>query len=198
MTNAIRQIRVHAPTTARTCFPVSDAAGIGGTTRRRTLVRTAAVVKASVYVGRVPRAKDSTVGLLVVLASIAMFLAVLSAYARRTLADTDQFANRGTAALRDPAVRALTAERVTDQLVLERRSGLTTVRPLVMRAVSAALGSRAFVNAFRAGLRDVHRALFASDRNTLTLTISHVGPIIAGRLALLHPSAAPAVERANQ
>jgi hypothetical protein len=55
-----------------------------------------------------------------VLVAIVMVFALAAGYARRAVVDSDQFANRATAALRDASVRAVIAERVTDEVVLRR------------------------------------------------------------------------------
>ena len=65
---------------------------------------------------------------LVVLAVVATVLALLVGYVRRAAVDSDQFANRATVALRDPSVRSLVAEQVTDQLVLKQASDLIAAR----------------------------------------------------------------------
>jgi hypothetical protein len=90
--------------------------------------------------------------------------------------DSDQFANRATVALRDDSVRSLIAEQVTDQLVLSKAIDLIAARPLIESIVSGVVGDRAFTGAFRAGVRDVHRAVFDRDQHTLTLTLADVGP----------------------
>jgi hypothetical protein len=58
-------------------------------------------------------------------------LALLAGYAWRTVVDSDQFANRATAALRDESVRSLVAERIRDDVVLRRQADLLTARPLI-------------------------------------------------------------------
>ncbi len=52
-------------------------------------------------------------------------LALIAGYTRRAVVDSDQFANRATAAPRDDSVRALIAERITDDVVLENQADLT-------------------------------------------------------------------------
>ena len=81
---------------------------------------------------------------LVVLASVLMVLALVAGYARRAIVDSDQFANRATAALRDGSVRTVIAERVTDEVVLKRQADLLAARPLIESAVSGIVGGGAF------------------------------------------------------
>jgi hypothetical protein len=56
------------------------------------------------------------------------------------LLDADRFADRATTTLRDPSVRALIADRVTDELVLDRAPDLIAARPLISPTVSDLVG----------------------------------------------------------
>ena len=131
---------------------------------------------------------------LVVVASLAILLAVAVGYVRRAAVDSDQFANRATAALKDDNVRSLVAERITDQLILEHKSDLIAARPIIQSVVSPMVGGRAFTGVFRAGVRDVHRAVFDRDRHTLTLTVADIGTLVAAGLEVVRPALAREVE----
>jgi hypothetical protein len=131
---------------------------------------------------------------LVALASVALVLALVVGFVRRAAVDSGQFANRATVALQDDSVRSLVAEQVTDQIVLARASDLTAARPLVESVVSSVVGSRAFTGAFRAGVRDVHRALFARDEHTVTLALADVGTMVAAALEVVRPALARQIE----
>jgi hypothetical protein len=143
------------------------------------------------------RGRNIATWVLVVFACVAIVLALLVGYMRRAAVDSDQFANRATVALKDDSVRSLIAERITDQLVLEKRADLTTARPLIQSVVSSAVGGRAFTGAFRAGVRDLHRTLFSRDQHTLTLAVGDVGAIVAAGLELVQPSVAERVRTTN-
>lgn len=132
--------------------------------------------------------------MLVVLASAASAAALLVGYVEHAAVDSDQFANRATVALRDPSVRSLIAGRVTDELVLSHAGNLLAARPLIESVVSSVVGGGAFTGAFRAAVRDVHRAVFARDENTLTLTLGDVRTIVAAGLEVVRPSLARQVE----
>src|ERR687896_1197462 len=134
------------------------------------------------------------VRLLVVSASAVIALALVAGYARRAAVDSDQFANRATAALRDDSVRAVVAERITDDVVLESAADLTAARPIIQSAASGIVGSRAFTGLFRSAVRDVHRTLFDRDRDTVTLTVADVGTVAAAALEQLRPSLARRLE----
>src|SRR3954465_5094676 len=105
------------------------------------------------------KARGRAATTLVVLASVAAVLALAAGYVRHAAVDSSQFANRATVALHDDSVRSLIAQRVTDDVVLAKQSDLLAARPIIESAVSGVVGSRAFANLFRRGVRDVHRAL---------------------------------------
>jgi hypothetical protein len=130
---------------------------------------------------------------LIVAASTATVLALLVGYVQRAAVNSDQFANRATAALRDESVRSLIAQRVTDDLVLEHAPDLVTARPLIQSVVSSAVGGPAFTGIFRTGVRDVHRALFDRDEHTLTLTLRDMGIAAAAALEATRPALAQQV-----
>jgi hypothetical protein len=131
---------------------------------------------------------------LVVLAVAALVLALVAGYVRRAAVDSDQFANRAAAALRDDNVRSLVADQVTDQVVLKSEQNLLAARPIIQSVVSAVVGSRAFTSLFRAAVRDVHRALFDRDANSVTLTVADVGTVLAATLEKVRPSLARRLE----
>ena len=127
---------------------------------------------------------------LVVLASAAIVLALVAAYARQAAVDSDQFANRATTALRDDSVRSLIAQKVTDDVVLRNEEDLIAARPIIESVASEIVGGRAFTGLFRKAVRDLHRALFKHDRNTVTLTVTDVGTVLAAALEQLRPALA--------
>ena len=124
------------------------------------------------------------------LASVAILLALVAAYARQSTVDSDQFANRATAALQDQSVRSLIAQKVTDELVLKNEADLVAARPIIESVASEIVGGRAFRGLFRTAVRDVHRALFKRDQNTFTLTIADVGTVLAAALQEVRPELA--------
>jgi hypothetical protein len=123
--------------------------------------------------------------------AIALLLpAVLASYAERALFEPDQFANRATAALHDQDVRSRVATEVTDRFVLANASDLTTARPIIEGVVDTVVGGAAFQQLFRASVLDVHRALFARDADTVTLTLADVGTVVGAALEVVRPSLA--------
>ena len=143
---------------------------------------------------RTGRGRRVAVAALVVLACVAMVLALVVGYVRHAAVDSDQFANRATAALQDDSVRTLVAEQVTDQLVLKQAADLTAARPVIQSVVSSVVGGRAFTSAFRSGVRDVHRAVFDGDQHTATLALADVGTMVAAGLEAVQPSLARRID----
>ena len=127
---------------------------------------------------------------LAVLAALALVLAVAASYIRSTVVDSNQFADRATVALHNPAVRSLIADTVTNDLVLHQAPNLVAAKPLIEGVVSSVVASNAFAGLFRAGVRDVHRAVLHHDRNTVTLTVADVGTLAAAGLEALKPKLA--------
>jgi hypothetical protein len=131
-----------------------------------------------------------TARVLVGLASLAIVLALIAAYARQAAVDSDQFANRATAALHDDSVRSLIAQKVTDEVVLKNEADLIAGRPIIESVASEIVGGRAFTGLWRKAARDLHRALFKRDKNTVTLTVADVGTVLAAALEQVRPSLA--------
>ena len=127
---------------------------------------------------------------LVVLAAVLAVATTASAYAWRALFDSERFANRAAAALQEPSVRQAIADRVTDELVLVRRPDLLAGRPIIASAVSGVVGGDVFAALFRRAARDVHRAVFRADQDTLTLTVADVGIVVAAALEQVAPELA--------
>lgn len=126
--------------------------------------------------------------------SVLLVAATVTAYAARALFDSDRFVDRATAALQDPSVREQIADRVTDDLVLRERPDLLAARPIVAAAVSGIVGGDAFASLFRRSVRDVHRAVFRRDRDTVTLTLVDAGIVAAAALREVRPDLASELE----
>ena len=138
--------------------------------------------------------RRSSATALVVLTSLLLFGAALAGYARRAFFNSDRFANRATAALEDSSVRTAIAERVTDQLVLRNEADLLAARPIIASAVSGIVGSAPFQSLFRRAVIDVHRAVFARDQDTVTLTLADIGTVVAAAVEKVRPSLAAQLE----
>ena len=140
------------------------------------------------------RARQTGARALACAASLLLVLALVAGYARRAAFDSEQFSNRATAALQDDSVRALLAQRITDDVVLERQADLIAARPIIESVASVVVGSSAFTGLFRSAVRDVHRSVFERDRDTVTLAVTDVGTLLGTALQQLRPQLAAEVE----
>ena len=125
-------------------------------------------------------------------------LALAAGYARRAVVDSDQFANRATAALRGPERPRADRRPVTDESCWRRSPTCSPRGRSSSRWPPGVVGGGAFAGLFRAAVRDVHRAVFDRDQDTVTLTLRDVGTVLAGALAGGAPGAgrrAPARRR---
>ncbi len=127
--------------------------------------------------------------MLAALAAVVLIGALIGGYASRALFDSDQFAARAVTALNNDAVAAEAATRVTDQLVVAEPN-LIAVRPVVQGVVGGIVSGGAFQDLFRAGVADLHRAIFEQDESTVTLTLADIGATIRGALAAFDPKLA--------
>src|SRR3954471_25085312 len=131
---------------------------------------------------------------LTVVAAILLVGASVVGYAQHALLDSDQFADRATASLRDPVVRDVVGERVTDGLILRNEPDLQTARPLIVSAVAGIVGGGAFSGLFRRAALDAHRAVFQHDQDTVTLTLADVGTVAGAALETVRPELARTLE----
>ncbi|MGZ4271429.1 MAG: hypothetical protein ACXVSX_19740, partial [Solirubrobacteraceae bacterium] len=137
-----------------------------------------------------PDARRSLAAALVVVTSLLLVAATLTGYAYRALFNSDQFADRATATLRDPSVRTVIGDRVTDQVVLRHQADLLAARPIIASTISDVVGGSAFGSLFHRAALDTHRAVFEHDENTVTLTLVDVGTVVGAALQALRPALA--------
>jgi hypothetical protein len=121
-----------------------------------------------------------------VLAVTLLLLSLVALYANRVLFDSGQFANHVGAAVEEPAVKDEIGRRITDGIV-EQQPDLIAVRPVIEGVAGGVVGSGAFDDLLRAAVRDVHRAIFKRDQNTVTLTVADVGVVVGAALEQLAP-----------
>src|SRR5262249_13907771 len=143
------------------------------------------------------RARRVGAAVLVWLTALLLLFATVLGYARRSLFDSDQFAARAAATLQDDSVRSLIAERVTDQVVLKQQANLIAARPIIEQVVSSIVAGSAFRTLFVRAVRDVHRAVFNRDQNTITLTLADVGTVVGAALERFEPGVAQRVSNSG-
>jgi hypothetical protein len=145
-----------------------------------------------------PDPRRSLATVLVVLTSVLLVAATLAGYARHALLDSDQFADRATATLRDSSVRTVIGDRVTDRVVLSNDADLLAVRPIIASAISGIVGGGAFGSLFHRAALDTHRAVFHRDEDTVTLTLVDIGTVLGAALEQLRPTLAKQVQDSGQ
>src|SRR3954452_21867891 len=119
---------------------------------------------------------------LIALAGVVAVLALIAGYVLHAGVNSEQFANRATAALRDESVHNLVAQKITDEVVLKQYQDLLAARPLIESVTSGIVGSKPFTELFGAAVGDVHRAVFARDQSTVTLRVPDVGTVLEAAL----------------
>ncbi len=135
------------------------------------------------------RARRIATSTLAIVAALALLGSLIGGYAWRAVFNSDQFAQRATAALDNQAVRDEAARRITNQLVA-RDADLIAVRPVLESVIAGIAGSGAFQDLFQTGVADLHRAVFTRDASTVTLTLADIGATIRGALEALQPKLA--------
>ncbi|MFC1799775.1 hypothetical protein ACFL2Z_02555 [Candidatus Eisenbacteria bacterium] len=113
---------------------------------------------------------------------IAIVLATLLAYGSLVLFDAGAFSDRVGESLGEPGVAALVSQRLTDNLIAQRRD-LTPYKPLILSATQAVVTSGPFRGVVRRGARLAHEAVLAEGASDVLLTVSDVSVILKGALA---------------
>ncbi len=97
---------------------------------------------------------------LVILASTALFVAVVTSWSERTVFDSSEFAARAVVVLDSTAVRDALAQEITDELIENGPSTLASFRSLLVGIVGDVLATDAFKSIFRAAVEQAHHAVF--------------------------------------
>ena len=132
--------------------------------------------------------------ILVVLATLLLFVGLVTAYASRELFDAESFSNRAVSALDDEEVRGLIAARVADGVV-KRDPDLIGARPLIEGAADGIVGSAPFQQLFRDAVEDLHRTVFTSDRDTVALKLADIAVLLIEGLRQVAPEAAKSIPK---
>ena len=130
--------------------------------------------------------------LLVGAAVLLAVLALVLSYAGRAVLRSGPFADRATAALRNPAVQGDVADHLTDAVV--RANGdLISVRPLIRAVAGAIVASTPFEVIFRRAVLEAHRAVVSDDRPRALVDAADSAVLIHGALQRLAPGAAATI-----
>ncbi len=127
-----------------------------------------------------------------VAATVLAALALVLSYAGRAVLRSQPFADRATAALRDPAVQAVVADHLTDAVV--RANGdLAAVRPLIRTVTAGVVSSAPFAAIFHQAVLQAHAAVVGQNRPRGLVNVADAAVLIQGVLQRLAPSAAATV-----
>ncbi len=127
-----------------------------------------------------------------VAATVLAVLALVLSYAGRAVLRSEPFADRATAALRDPAVQAVVADHLTDAVV--RANGdLAAVRPLIRTVTAGVVSSAPFAAVFHHAVLQAHLAVVGHHRPRALVNVADAAVLIQGVLQRLAPGAAATV-----
>jgi hypothetical protein len=126
------------------------------------------------------------VGLAVVLAVLALALSYLG----RAVLEPGPFADRAVATLRDPAVRADVADRLTNVIVRSGGGDLVSLRPLIRVVAGAVIGHSAFDALFRRAVLTAHAAVVDRSGSRILVSVGDAGVLLQGALKRFAPAAA--------
>lgn len=123
---------------------------------------------------------------LLVVGTVTLVGAVLAAYIRDTLVDSDEFGDRAEAVFTISEVRDLMTDEVVHQLV-EAEPELLTVQPLLETIVDGVLRSDVAADIFGAAITDLHRTVFTDAEDTVTIRMADLIVVAKTQLTVLDP-----------
>lgn len=116
-------------------------------------------------------------------------LTAVVAYLTRTVLNEDAFSSRVVAALDQPGVSALVAQRIADGVVAANRD-LTGIKPVIATFAQAVVGSAPFRALVRRAAREAHHALLSQGAENVLLSVPDVGVLLRGTLESVSPDLA--------
>jgi hypothetical protein len=117
-----------------------------------------------------------------VVGAILLAAGLIDLYAELVIFDARSFGARAALSLADPRVAGFVAERITDELVAQKRD-LMAYRPLLVSATRAIVGSEAFRAGFRRAAQGAHATLFSEGTERLALSVPDLGVLVRSALA---------------
>jgi len=140
-------------------------------------------VRAPVHTRRRLSAALACIGAIAVLAGVPL------TYAGHVLGNSAQFSARAASLLDNASIRSLIEQRVQEQAIQSAKVPQQYV-PLVTRAVDTAVRTPAFRRVFDAAIADLHKSVFVSDSDTVTLRLAHAGKLVVDALRRIAPGLA--------
>jgi hypothetical protein len=131
---------------------------------------------------RVNRAWEKAAGPLRIIGAILLAAGLTHLYADRVVFDAPTFAARAALSLGDPRVASYVAERITDEVIAQKRD-LTAYRPLLVGTARAVVSSEPFRAGFRRAAQSAHAALFSQGAERVALAVPDIGVLVRSALA---------------
>lgn len=103
-------------------------------------------------------------------------------YAERVIFEPRAFAARAAASLKDPRVATYLADRISDEVIAQRRD-LVGVRPLLVATARAVVSSEAFRAGFQRAAERAHALAFSQGAERMALAVPDIGVLVRGALA---------------
>jgi hypothetical protein len=127
--------------------------------------------------------------LLGVAAALLLTVGVIRLWLAEVLYDEDRFAANAVSLMENDTVRAEVRRVLVDQAI-DQQPDLLAARPLLETVVETALTSRPFERILETAARDLHRAVFAGERQSFVLNISEVAILAQAGLRAHDPELA--------
>ncbi|MBJ7347411.1 MAG: hypothetical protein JHC87_02435 [Thermoleophilaceae bacterium] len=136
------------------------------------------------------RARTIAGRVLIGLAGIALVGSILTGYAQRNIFDSARFADHATATFNSSAVRQVSAEALTRQVIAQVQPDAVGIKPLIDSAAASVMDTAAFRRLFRTAALQVHEATIEQDLDGAALVVANVGVLISQALRTLSPELA--------
>jgi hypothetical protein len=117
-----------------------------------------------------------------ILGAILLAAGMIHLYADLVVFDARAFAARAALSLGDPRVAGLAAERITDEVVAQKRD-LMAIRPLLVGTTRTIVSSEPFRAGFRRAAQSAHATLFSQSAERLALSVPDLGVLVRSALA---------------
>jgi hypothetical protein len=120
---------------------------------------------------------------------VAIAVSLVLGLVRRSLFDSDVFADRVAGSLNDRRVSAYVADQITSAVVREKPD-LVAVRPILLSTAQGVVASDAFRSVVRVTARQAHASALSQGGRSVLLSIPDVGVVLRGALANASPALA--------
>jgi hypothetical protein len=150
------------------------------------------VVAVSTIPGTHRRLRTVSAALLILLGTLLTLEGVVYLWADDTIFNSGHFAATAVQAAKAPAVKTEISRVLVDQAV-KAKPDLVTIRPLIETVIETILSTPAFNRLFVPAVRELHRAVFESNRHNYALDLSNGLTVAISGLRAVNPQLADQV-----